>query len=364
LAGQVGNKRRVLVLGAYGLIGSAITQHLLSQGHQIKGLGRNCSTANRIFPQIEWVVEDLANLTSSGTWIEILNDVDIVVNCAGALQDGANDKLDVVHHEMIRALVQAAERKSDVDLIQISAVRASENASTSFMRSKAAGDRAIRASSLDWWISHPGMVIGRNSYGGSTLLRMLAAVPLVQPLALDDARIQTVSLDELAITVGKAVSGEIEAGTEFDLVEADSHSLSDLVSAFRNWLGFMPARLTFRMPRWFVSFLSVFVDLLGLLGWRSPLRSSAVTALSSGIVGNQDERYQFRSLGDTLGGMPVNPQDRWFARMSLIFPVAIVVLFVFWLVSGLVGVLSLDGAAAVLTRVGWETNLAKSSVLF
>lgn len=44
--------RKVLIIGAYGLIGYGITQRLTKEGHQVTGLGRNLQTAQRVAPDI------------------------------------------------------------------------------------------------------------------------------------------------------------------------------------------------------------------------------------------------------------------------------------------------------------------------
>jgi hypothetical protein len=49
---------------------------------------------------------------------------------------------------------------------------------SSFSETKGAGDAALAASSLEWFILRPSVVIGRPAYGGSALIRGLAASSL------------------------------------------------------------------------------------------------------------------------------------------------------------------------------------------
>ena len=44
---------RVLVLGAYGLLGSAITRQLLQDGHSVTGLGRSAKKGERLIREIK-----------------------------------------------------------------------------------------------------------------------------------------------------------------------------------------------------------------------------------------------------------------------------------------------------------------------
>ena len=74
---------RILVLGAYGLIGTYITKSLIRDGHVVTGLGRNVQQAEILYPQVKWVTTDLQNMTNLDQWIPYLDDVDVVINCSG-----------------------------------------------------------------------------------------------------------------------------------------------------------------------------------------------------------------------------------------------------------------------------------------
>lgn len=357
---------RVLVIGAYGMIGAAITRHLLIEGHEVTGLGRSVASARRAFPGLDWVFRDLANMTIPGDWLSCLHDIDYVVNAAGALQDGPRDDLSAVHGASIAALAEACAQK-EVGLIQISAAGVAPDASTRFFRSKAAGDAAVRNAGGVHWILRPGLVLADTAYGGTTLLRMLAAFPLVQPIALADAPVQTISMGDLSRAVSACIAGEIKPGTQADLVEDTPQTLAALVAEMRSWLGFAPARATLPAPRWALALTSRVADALGRLGWRSPLRGTAVQTLSDGILGDPEPWRQagggpIGSLDDTLAAMPARAEDRLSARMRLAMPFVVATLALFWALSGIIGLVQLGAASQVLTAQGWPLWAAQLSV--
>ncbi|MEO9822532.1 MAG: SDR family oxidoreductase [Paracoccaceae bacterium] len=360
--------KTVLILGAYGLIGSGIAQRLTRDGHKVTGFGRDIATGRRVLPTLDWVSGDLRSLTDKAVWGPLLTNIDVVVNCSGALQDGPTDDLETVHHHAIAALADAC-ALADVKLVQISATGAQLDASTPFLASKARGDVAIQQSGARYVVFRPGLVLAQNSYGGSTLLRMLAAVPILQPIALPDAQIQTVGLDDVAEAVSAAVTDKIPDGYVGDLVEPDIHSLRDLVASIRNWLGFTPAKREIVIPDVLTRSLSKIADRLAMLQWRSPLRTTALTVLSEGVTGTPGDLAQFgvpavKPLSLTLAHMPARAEDRLFARMSLLTPILIVTFIVFWALSGLIGFIRVNEAAHVLENVGWPRVLAVASVLF
>jgi uncharacterized protein YbjT (DUF2867 family) len=213
---------------------------------------------------------DLRSLTEVGDWHPFLKGVDAVVNCSGALQDGPEDDLEVVHHLAVAALAQAC-ASANVKVVQISAVGARADATTPFLTSKAAGDAALQNTCGNYYSFRPGLVLARHSYGGTTMLRVLAAFPLIQPIAVPEAKIQTVALDDVSEAVSAALAGKIPSGFVGNLVEGETHSLGEIVASMRRWLGFEPARREITIPDYMIRAMSKVADGLGWLGWRSPL---------------------------------------------------------------------------------------------
>ena len=359
---------RILVLGGYGLIGLAIVRRLHVAGHDVIGLGRSAKSGARLFPQIAWRSADIAARRSAQDWLPLLVNIDIVVNAAGALQDGSRDNLEHIHHTAIAALVTACESIVGMWLVQISAPGAAADATTEFMRSKSRGDDAIKRSNLHWVVLRPGLVIGPNAYGGSALLRMMAAFPWAYVPAFAGKRIQTVAMSDVAQVVLEAAEGCLPARIDVDLVAPAPETLQQLIDRLRVWMGVGPASMSIAVPGLAVGIISWFADLLGHLGWRSPLRSSVVLALENEVVGDAAKLRQLRgadlmSLEQTLAAMPATIQERWFASLALLMPVMVATLSLFWLLSGLIGALSVDRAAAVLPSSVGSFQIAKMLVL-
>lgn len=344
---------RVLVLGGYGLIGLEIVRALYAAGHEVVVLGRSAASGKRLFPVVPWLGADIAGLTRPDAWAGLVAGFDAVINASGALQDGAKDNLARVQDEAIRALITACEQAGVSRFVQISAPGAEPRASTAFLRTKAAADAALRASSLEWTILKPGLVVSAGAYGGMALVRMLAAFPVVQPLVLADARIQTVAASDVARAVLAVLAGEVAPRGDYELVEDGTHSLAELTAAFRVWSGRQPARSVWRLPRWLGGAIAWGADMAGWLGWRSPLRTTALKSLDDGVTGDAAAwkaagGFRLNSLSQTLAALPSTMQERVFGRAQLVYPVALLTLAVFWIVSGVVGFVRLDAAAGMI----------------
>lgn len=353
---------RVLVLGGYGLIGSEIVRRLRAEGLDVVGFGRSATKARRLMPDVAWLGADLATLTRAEDWSIYLNDIDAVVNASGALQDGAKDKLTASQDEAIRALIAACGKAGVRRFVQVSAPGAETNAATAFMRTKAVADAALRASGLEWTVLKPGLVVSAYAYGGTALIRMLAAFPLLQPLMLPETRMQTVAASDVAEAACVALTSDRIVRQDVDLVERESHTLAETIAAVRAWLGFAPARMTLVAPRFVGALVGRVADLAGWLGWRSPLRTTALTVLAGNVLGDADAGERalgrpLKSLTQSLAAVPATLQERTAARAQLVFPLLTLALAGFWIASGAIALVTVDAAAAVLA----ETPLAAAA---
>ena len=344
---------RILVLGGYGLIGSAIVRRLIADGHEVTGLGRASGAGQRLFPDAQWISADISRLTTADDWQPLIDGFDAVVNASGALQSGARDNVSAVQSAAIKALIDACEAAAVQRFVQISATMASADAETDFMRSKGEADARLKASSLHWTIYRPGLAIARSAYGGTALLRMLAAQPGLGLMAFSDRRVQTIRVEDIAEAVTRAIDQDDLIGVDADLVEDHDHALGEIVASIRGWLGWPPHTAIINLPDWMTSLTALFADLAGWAGWRSPLRSNALKVLDNDIAGDASRtrsvlgRPAF-SLQQSLDLMPATLADRWHARLSLIFPVALIGLATFWLVSALIAMVQFSAAEQVL----------------
>lgn len=358
---------RILVLGAYGFIGSALARALHEAGHAVTGLGRDPVTGRRVLPGIDWVAGDLARLRDPKDWDPLLEGMQAVVNAAGALQDGPRDDLEGVHHAAVAALATACAARG-IRLVHVSAPGVSADSATEFMRSKARGEAAITRAGGDAVILRPGLVLGAQAWGGSALLRSLAAFPLVQPIALGDRRVQCVSMDDVARVTLEAVEGRFPAGSAFDLVESAPHALADVLARLRAWLGVPKALATIGLPRPLLAPVAALADALALLGWRTPLRTTAIRALETEVLGDPAPLAAARgqplsTLDEMLAARPAGAAERIAARMALALPPLLAVLSGFWIASGAIALLDIARAARTIPDALLDPAIARALVV-
>jgi uncharacterized protein YbjT (DUF2867 family) len=356
---------RVLVVGGYGLIGGQVVTALATARHEVIGAGRDVRRAGRQFPFARWEKADLARFSATD-WAPLLAGVEVVINCAGALQDGPHDDLSAVHVTGLMTLARAAEAAGVRRLIHVSAAGLAESASA-FAHTKRGGEMALASQPVDWLILRPGLVLDGAAFGGSALLRGLAGFPFVTPCAYPDSRIQVVGAQDIAHAVVAALEPSAPKRMAIDLVSTESYELRAILIRLRQWLGLPPARVV-SLPMPIAGATAAVADALAMLGWRSPMRSTALAQLRQGVVGDEASAaalpsIRIRNLEQLLIATPSGVQERWFARLYFLKPVGLATLVVFWAVSGLTGLLALDRAAGVLHQAGFGQDIARPATI-
>lgn len=364
---------RVLVTGAFGFIGSHIVAALVAGGHEVVCAARG-ARVDRRFPGIAAVACDMARDTREEDWRPHLAGIDAVVNCAGILRERRGEAFEDVHVRAPLALFRACATTGVRRVVQISAIGSPED--DAFVASKHRCDAGLAHLDLDWTVLRPSLVYSaRGSYGGTSLLRALAALPGVLLLPGSGAqRLQPVAAEDVGAAVVAAL-GRPEASRQvFELVGPDVLALRDYLRSWRRWLGLGPARVL-HVPPALVRIATACGEWLG----RGPLGETMRRMLERGNVGaagaweHARDRLGVaaRPLTRALAEAPAQVQDRWHARLYLWLPLLRVSLALLWIASGLVGLLlpagdvraatsGIDAPAGTLAaaRIGGALDLA------
>jgi uncharacterized protein YbjT (DUF2867 family) len=336
--------RRVLLLGAGGFIGSAVLARFSTEGVQVRAVARRCEPS--ALAGVEWRALDLTTLLEPKDWLTHLDGVDVVVNCAGVLQ-GAESR--AVHVDSARALYAACERAQVLRVVLVSAIGVERGAISEFSATKAEGEQALMATSLDWVVLRPSVVVGRAAYGGTALLRGLAALPVTLEFP-DTGPLQVVHLDDLVATIVLLSRPGAPARIALDVVGPERLPFSVVVESFRQWLRLSPAP-RWRVPRFLAALSYGLGDFARVLGWRSPAGRVARRELTRGAVGDPAAWQTIMGSEPTplalaLAREPASVQERRFARLYFVKPVVFAVLALFWIGTGLISL-----------GPGWESAL-------
>jgi NADH dehydrogenase len=263
-------KRRVLVLGGSGFIGRHAVAALLAAGCEVV-------IGSRHPDQIESRAPGLAGrcglrrapfefLTDLRDWAPVLAGVDVVINCVGILRQREGETYRCVHHLAPAALAEACKRRG-LRLIHVSALGLHCDARSRFLRSKLAGEHALRASGADWLLVRPSLLDGDGGYGAKWL-RMIARWPVHALPADAIGRIAALHVADLGEALARLATMHLdadapEAARIVELGGSEYYTLAEYVAALRKRVTDRPA-LRIRIPGVFARALSRLFDLLHL----------------------------------------------------------------------------------------------------
>jgi uncharacterized protein YbjT (DUF2867 family) len=330
---------RVLILGVTGFIGSALAQRLLMAGVEVVGVSRR-----RPPPPIRHLALDLAEMTDEAAWRPHLPGIDAVINCAGLLQDAPGESVSSVQRDAPRALFAACEAAGVRRVIQISAIGAERAGGTAFTRTKHEADLDLQRRDLDWVILRPSVVIGDSAYGGSALLRGLAALPIV-PVMADMPPLQPALLDDVLGTIERCLAPDAAVRVTLDLAGPETWRFEELVAGFRQWMRWPPARTVTLGPAISAAMFKL-GDAAALLGWRPAMRTTAGHELRRAARADASA-WPPRGPSAFFAARPASVQERWFARLFFVKPVLFVALAIFWFATGV-----------ICLGPGWRAGLA------
>jgi len=359
----------IAVLGASGLIGHVVAADLKRGDFPIVPVARRFTLAQKSAFAGVALECPITALDAHGL-AALLSDrqVDIVVNCLGILQDRAHARIDDVHRGFVARLVEALEIQLKPSLLVHLSIPGREGEDqTSFSRTKREAERLITSSSIPFVILRPGFVVAPAAYGGSALIRALAALPLDLPERESDRPFATTDVADITRTIATVAQrwwvGERHWDAVWDVMERHPSTVGGVVDAFRRWFG--SPRPTVRLPSWLMEIGARAGDLSAYLGWRPPIRSTALREMRRGVAGDPEAWIAATGIEPTpldgaLARLPATVQERWFARLYLAKAMILGSLVAFWGVSGLIALtVAFDAATAILTSNGFPVRLAQ-----
>lgn len=347
--------QNILLLGGSGLIGRYVAEDLRLRGFTVTAVARRYAASQRTsaddidMPIMAMTAEQLTRLMAE-------RDIHMVVNCLGVLQDGPGMDTSAVHRDFTaRLLVAIKAAAQPIQLVHISIPGAADSDHTAFSKTKRDAERLIPEAGIASTILRPGFVIAPAAYGGSALVRALAAMPVADlPSDLASRQFQPVAVDDIAGTIAWLCEHDDGTHRVWDLMQPEPVTLGAVVDRYRTFYG-TDRGTRIRLPGFLLDLGAKLGDAVARLGWTPPVRSTAIAELRRGVSGDPAPWMAAtgivpQTLAQMVNRRSATIQDKWFARLFLLKPVIFVSLVLFWIVSGFIALfISYDAAAAILT---------------
>ncbi|MEI8297296.1 MAG: complex I NDUFA9 subunit family protein [Pseudomonadota bacterium] len=220
------------ILGGTGFVGTHLASRLIRDGHRVRILTRNRfrHRALSVLPGLELLdtdVHDAAQLSVA------LRGQDVAINLIGILNERGHDGRGFLraHTELATTLVGACRSAGVPRLLQMSSLRASRDAPSHYLRSKALAEQAIRAGAGDelaWTIFRPSVIFGRGDSFLNRFAALLRFAPML-PLARAGARFQPIWVGDVVEAMARSLERRDSVGATYELGGPDIVTLAAIV---------------------------------------------------------------------------------------------------------------------------------------
>ncbi len=226
----------VVIVGGSGFIGRALAATLISRNKSVRIITRRREQARDLWPLPRIQIVQ-ANPNDEAALYEALDNADAVVNLVGVLHSKTGrpwgPDFDAAHVKLPARIARCMNRRKISRLIHISALGAADQAPSMYLRSKAAGEAALRANqSLDLTIIRPSVVFGAEDQFLNLFARMQKVLPVI-PLATPHARFQPIAVTALAAAIANCLENPATIGKHYECVGPEVLTLYELV----HWAG-------------------------------------------------------------------------------------------------------------------------------
>jgi NADH dehydrogenase len=265
----------VCIVGGSGFVGRALAEQLAPSGIGVRVVTRNRARAMAlaVLPTTELVVADPHD---TGALARCFENMDAVVNLVGILHEGAGQTFRACHVDLPAKVIEACHSAGVQHLVHMSALGAAADAPSAYLRSKAAGEAAVRASSgiMPFTIFRPSVMFGEGDLFIGRLAALARLLPVI-PLAAADAKLQPIWVEDVARAMASTLGDARHFGRTYELCGTRAYTLAALLRFVAATLGRRPAIVPLPGP---LASLQAFVleHLPGKLLTRDNLRSLRV----------------------------------------------------------------------------------------
>ncbi|THF64618.1 complex I NDUFA9 subunit family protein [Pseudothauera nasutitermitis] len=277
------NPEQVVLVGGSGFLGAALANRLCATGVAVTVPTRRRARAGHLLllPNVTVVEVDVR---SPGVLEGLFTGADAVVNLVGVLHSRPGTPwgpgFEEAHVALPKRIVAACEKAGVGRLVHVSALGADAAGPSEYLRSKAAGEEAVRAAHLSWTILRPSVVFGRGDRFLNLFATLARRFPLL-PLACADARFQPVWVEDVAEAAWRSLRESAAAGQACELAGPRVYTLRELV-AYAAEVGGRPRRIV-ALPNALATLQAALMELAPEpLMSRDNLRSMRVDSVASG----------------------------------------------------------------------------------
>lgn len=212
---------RIFIAGAGGFVGGALIRRL--SGHELVLPTRDPGRLEAAAPGFSYPLfsGDLEGLVRAAA-------PDVVINLLGIIAERPGAGFRLVHEEYTRRLLAGARAAGAGKFVQMSALGAAPDSPSAYLRSKYAGELAVRAGGVPYIIFRPSYIDGPGQRLRSELAAMARFLPVFA--APSDAWAAPVPVEDVADCFARAVQDAALRDEIFELGGGRAVSFREIVA--------------------------------------------------------------------------------------------------------------------------------------
>ena len=208
----------VTVFGGSGFLGRHVVRALAKRDYRIRVGVRRPELAGHLQPlgRVGQIMPVQSNIRFPDSVRAATRGASIVVNLCGILSSSGAQSFDAVQNKGAETVARAA-AEIGARIVHVSAIGADADSKSRYARSKAAGEKAVRAADHNAIIMRPSVVFGPEDQFTNrfaALARMSPALPLIGG---GHTKMQPVFVGDVATAIADAVDGKAKAGSTYEL---------------------------------------------------------------------------------------------------------------------------------------------------
>ncbi len=271
---------KILVTGGTGFVGTHVVNELLRRKHEVAVLARFPESArNRYNLPVSVAAGDVLDPASVR---RAAQGREAVIHLVGIIAEEGEQTFDRIHREAAENVARAAGDAGVRRLLHMSAMGSSEDSPSEYGRTKAAGEKAVRQSSLEWTVFRPSIIFGPGD-GFVTLLagvvrRNPGFIPVIGP---GTTKFMPVSVHDVARVCADSLEKPETAGEVFEVGGPETFTLNEIYREIAIAVG-KPRKPLVHFPLWWGRFLAGRFEGMARRGWIEipPLTRDQLRSLS------------------------------------------------------------------------------------
>jgi len=223
------------VFGGSGFVGTAIVNQLNDAGYRVKVFTRRREASKHLIllPYVEVIECDILDDVQLGVAI---SGCDAVINLVGILHESSRTGFDTLHAELPRRIAQICRSEGIRRLLHMSALQASPDAPSRYLRSKTAGEAHVlaqtaepeHADELQVTVFKPSVIFGRDDHFLNMFAKLAKLMPFIM-LARPQAKFQPIWVDDVARAFLRSLDNPDTYGQSYELCGPRIYTLRELV---------------------------------------------------------------------------------------------------------------------------------------